>query len=152
MKKFILSAAAIFGVVFSAQAQLIVDAEMFKSNPNQFLGKTVTIKNVTLKEASCHKPGPVAGAVSAPAGSAGVGSPAPVGIAGPNSGKSASIYCSPQPNMTLTKWSIGPNNDLCVQIDARMKPALDAIPTGKVAKSITFRVTPTMYTATRIEP
>jgi len=148
MKKFILSAVALLGLVFSANAQMIVDGEMFNANPNQFMGKTVTIKNVTLKEANCHIP-KVSGSVSAPSGSA---SSAPVGVAGPTAGPAKSAHCNPQPNLTLTKWNITPTATICVQTDAKVKPALDRCVAGKLVKSITFRVTPTMYIATRIEP
>lgn len=152
MKKLVLFAGVLLGVVFSASAQLVVDAEMFKANPNSFMGKTVTIKSVTLKESGSQNPGPVSGVVGAPSSGVSSSAPAPVGIAGPSSGKSSAIYCNPQTNFTLSKWNIGPKNDLCVQVDARMKPALDACMPGKVVKSLTFRVTPTMYVATRIEP
>lgn len=152
MKKFILSVVALLGLVFTTNAQMIVDAEMFKSNPTQFMGKVVTIKNVTLKSANCHDPGsPKGGVVSSSSGSAGAGAPAPVGIAGPSSSKSQSSHCNPVPNMTLTKWTLGPNNDLCVQVDARIKPMVDQCQVGGVCKSISFRCTPNMYIATRIE-
>jgi len=150
MKKLVLFAGVLLGVVFSASAQLIVDAEMFKANPNGFMGKTVTIKNVALKESGSQSPGVVGGSVTVPTTGVSVG--APVGIAGPSSGKSSTVYCNPQPNLTLSKWNLGPKNDICVQIDSRMKPMLDACVPGKVVKSITFRVTPTMYLATKIEP
>ena len=150
MKKFILSVVAVLGLVGASNAQVVVDAEMFKANPTAFMGKVVTIKNVVLKSASCHTPGsPKGGVVSSPASSTGVG--APVGVAGPSSGKSQSAHCNPVPNMTLTKWTLGPNNDLCVQVDARIKPMVDQCQVGSVVKSISFRCTPTMYVATRIE-
>ena len=150
MKKLVLFAGVLLGVVFSASAQLVVDAEMFKANPNGFMGKTVTIKNVTLKESGSQTLGVVGGSVTVPI--SGASSSAPVGVAGPSSGKSSTIYCNPQPNFTLSKWNLGPKNDLCVQVDSKMKPMLDACMPGKLVKSLTFRVTPTMYIATRIEP
>ena len=148
MKKYILSAVAVLGLVFSANAQMIVDGEMFNANPNQFMGKTVTIKNVTLKSVGNEAP-KVSGSVSAPSGSA---SSAPVGVAGPTAGPAKSAHCNPQPNLTLTKWNITPTATICVQTDAKVKPALDRCVAGKLVKSITFRVTPAMYVATRIEP
>ena len=151
MKKLSLFIGVLMSVISSLSAQIVVDAEMFKSNPSNFMGKVVTIKNVTFKSVVTN-PGSPSGVVSSPSGNIGAPSPAPVGVAGPSSGKSQSMYCNPQPNMTLTKWSLGPENDVCVQVDARVKPTLDMIMVGKVAKSITFRVTPTMYMATRIEP
>jgi len=149
MKKFIISAVALLGLVFSASAQMIVDAEMFNANPNGFMGKTVTIKNVTLKESNCHTPSP-GGVVSGPATSAGAG--APVGVAGPSAGPAKSALCNPMPNYILTKWAITPTRTICIQTDAKTKPMLDRVQTGAVAKSITFRVTPSMYLMTRIEP
>ena len=150
MKKFILSVVALLGLVFTTNAQLVVDAEMFKSNPTTFMGKTITIKNVTYKETNNSAPTVAGATVSAPTN--GVSTGAPVGIAGPSAGPAKSAYCNPQPNLNLTKWVLGPNNTICVQTDAKTKPALDRIPAGSVAKSITFRVTPTMYLMTRIEP
>jgi hypothetical protein len=147
MKKISLLLGMFFIAITSLSAQLVVDAEMFKSNPNNFMGKVVTIKNVSLISSNCHNP-KISGVVNAPISSTSVGgtSPAPVGVAGKNS------YCNPQPNLTLTKWSLGPQNELCVQIDNRLQPMLNTCQPGKNVKSITFRVTPTMYLATRIEP
>ena len=139
----------IITAISSLSAQMVVDAEMFKSNPTQFMGKVVTIKNVTYKGSQLTPDGPKGGVVSsAPSG---VSKPA-VGLAGPVTGPVKSTHCNPQPNLTLTKWNLGPNNDICVQVDARMKPAVDMCQVGKVCKGISFRVTPTMYMATRIEP
>lgn len=133
----VLSAAA-------ANAQMVVDAEMFKSNPNQFMGKVVTIKNVTLTSSSCHGP-KVSGTATAPAAGVSAGAPAgpaPVGIAGKNT------YCNPAPKFTLTKWSFGPSNEQCLQADAKFIPLLPA--QGAVAKEVSFRVTPQMLVITRI--
>ena len=152
MKKLLFILALLTTAVGSLSAQLVVDAEMFKSNPTQFMGKVVTIKNVVYKGSSMTPGSPKGGVVSSPSGSTDAGSPAPVGIAGPNSGKSQSTHCNPAPNFTLTKWTLGPNNDLCVQVDARVKPALDRCQVGKSATSISFRCTPIQYVATRIEP
>lgn len=124
----------------TANAQMVVDAEMFKSNPNQFMGKVVTIKNVTLVSSSCHAP-----SVSGPVNDVSVATtptPAPVGIVGKNT------YCNPAPKFTLTKWSFGPNNEQCLQADARVLPMLPA--QGAVAKEVSFRVTPQMLVITRI--
>ena len=140
--------ALVLGLVSATNAQLIVDAEQFKANPSAFMGKTVTIKNATLKEANCHTP-KVSGTVTTPSGTA---ASAPVGVAGPTVGPAKSAYCNPLPNHTLTRWVLGPNNTVCVQVDAKVKPALDRVQAGAVVKSVTFRVTPTMYLATRIEP
>ncbi len=151
MKKFTLLAIVLFAAK-AVSAQMIVDAEMFKANPNQFMGKVVTIKNVTYKGSSMTPGSPQGGVVSSPAGSAGAGAPAaPTGVAGPSSGKSASVYCNPAPNFTLTKWTLGPNNDLCMQVNAQVKPMVDQCQVGAVVKSISFRCTPNMYVATRVE-
>lgn len=139
----------IITAISSLSAQMIVDAEMFKSNPTQFMGKVVTIKNVVYKGSQMTPDGPKGGVVSSTPSST-VTKPA-VGLAGPTSGPAKSAHCNPQPNLTLTKWTLGPNNDICVQVDARMKPAVDMCQVGKVSKSISFRVTPTMYMVTRIE-
>lgn len=151
MKKLYFILAFLTIAVKSLTAQMVVDAEMFKSNPNQFMGKVVTIKNVVYKGSSIV-PGSPQGVVSPDGGSAGVSSGVPVGVAGPSSGKSASAYCNPSPKLTLTKWNLGPNNDLCVQVNDQVKPAILSIPSGRVVKSLSFRVTPTMYLATRVEP
>lgn len=151
MKKLLFILALLTTAVGSLSAQLVVDAEMFKSNPSQFMGKTVTIKNATYKGMPTNPSGPQGGVVNPTQGSAGVSAPSPVGIAGPSIGKSASIYCNPDPKLTLTKWNLGPNNDLCVQVNDQVKPVILGIQTGKVVKSISFRVTPTMYLATRVE-
>lgn len=151
MKKIILLAVVFFGVK-SVSAQMIVDAEMFKANPTQFMGKVVVIKNPVFKGSSMTPGSPQGGAVSSPSGSAGAtDGGAPTGVAGPSSGKSASVYCNPAPNFTLTKWTLGPNNDICVQVDAKLKPMVDMCQVGSVVKSISFRVTPSTYVATRIE-
>ena len=139
MKKFILLAIVLFAAKV-VSAQMIVDAEMFKANPNQFMGKVVTIKNVVFKGKAITPGSSSGGVVSAPSGSA-----------GSVSGKSASVYCNPAPNFTLTKWTLGPNNDLCVQVDARIRPMVDQCQVGGVIKSISFRCTPNMYVATRVE-
>ncbi len=76
MKKFILSVVALLGLVFTTNAQMIVDAEMFKANPNQFMGKVVTIKNVVYKGSSMTPGSPQGGAVSSPSGSTGAGADA----------------------------------------------------------------------------
>jgi len=149
MKKFILSVVALLGLVFTTNAQMVVDAEMFKANPTQFMGKVVTIKNVVFKGSSMTPGSPQGGVVSSPSGSTDAG--APVGIAGPSSGKSQSACCNPAPNFTLTKWTLGPNNDICVQVDARIKPMVDMCQVGSKVKSISFRCTPNMYVATRVE-
>jgi len=147
--------AFLFVVLFAANfvnAQIVVDAEMFKANPNMFMGKVITIKNVVYKGSSKTPGSPVGGVVSAPSGTTGVsGGAAPTGVAGPSSGKSQSVYCNPVPNFTLTKWSLGPNNDFCMHVDARIKPMVDMCPVGGVVTSISFRCTPTMYVATRVE-
>ena len=153
MKKFTLLAIVLFAAK-AVSAQMIVDAEMFKANPNQFMGKVVTIKNVVYKGSSMTPGSPQSGVVSSPSGSAGAGAPgapAPTGVAGPSSGKSASVYCNPAPNFTLTKWTLGPNNDLCMQVDARIKPMVDMCQVGSAVKSISFRCNPNMYVATRVE-
>ena len=150
MKKLSLFIGVLMSVISSLSAQIVVDAEMFKSNPSNFMGKVVTIKNVVYK-GSAMNPGAPSGVVSSPSGNVNTPSPAPVGVAGPSSGKSQSMYCNPQPNMTLSKWVLGPNNDLCVQTDARIKPMVDMCQVGSVVKSISFRCTPNMYVATRIE-
>jgi hypothetical protein len=152
MKKISTILGMFFIAITSLSAQLVIDAEMFKANPNSFMGKTVTIKNVVFKNVSQTVGSPTTGVVSVPSGNVGTQSGAPVGIAGPSSGKSAQVYCNPQPKFTLTKWVLGPNNELCVQVDGKMQPVLGMLEPGKVVKSITFRVTPTMYLATRIEP
>ena len=64
MKKFILSVVVLLGLVFTTNAQMIVDAEMFKANPNQFMGKVVTIKNVVYKGSSITPGSPQGGVVS----------------------------------------------------------------------------------------
>jgi len=149
MKKLILFMGVIITAISSLSAQMVVDAEMFKSNPTQFMGKVVTIKNVVYKGSPSTPDGPQGGVVSGTP--SGVSKPA-VGLAGPTSGPAKSVHCNPQPNLTLTKWTLGPNNDICVQVDGRMKPAVDMCQVGKVCKGISFRVTPTMYMVTRIEP
>jgi len=149
MKKFILSVVALLGLVFTTNAQMVVDAEMFKANPTAFTGKVVTIKNVVYKGSSMTPGSPQGGVVSSPSGSTGAG--APVGVAAPSSAKSQSAYCNPNPQFTLTKWTLGPNNVLCMQVDARIKPMVDMCQVGSVVKSISFRCTPNMYVATRIE-
>ena len=149
MKKFILSVVALLGLVFTTNAQMVVDAEMFKANPTAFTGKVVTIKNVVYKGSSMTPGSPQGGVVNSPSGSTSAG--APVGVAGPSAGPVKSAYCNPAPNFTLTKWTLGPNNDLCVQVDARIKPMVDMCQVGSAVKSISFRCTPNMYVATRIE-
>ncbi len=134
MKKLLFFALLVFGTKLIS-AQMIVDAEMFRANPNQFMGKVVTIRNVVFKGRSMTP-----------------GSPgAPTGVAGPTSGKSQSVYCNPAPNFTLTRWTLGPNNDICLQVDARIRPMVDMCQVGGAVKSISFRVTPNMYVATRVE-
>ena len=150
MKKFFAIAALVFGVVSSSNAQMVVDAEQFKANPNQFMGKVVTIKNVVYNGSSITPGSPTGGTVSSPSGTASSTS-TPTGVAGPSSGKSQTAHCNPAPNFTLTKWTLGPNNSLCVQVDARIKPMVDMCQVGGVVKSISFRVTPNMYVATRVE-
>ena len=149
MKKIMLLMGVIITAISSLSAQMVVDAEMFKSNPTQFMGKVVTIKNVVYKGSPTTPDGIQGGVVSSTP--SGVSKPS-VGLAGPTSGPAKSAHCNPQPNLTLTKWTLGPNNDICVQVDARMKPAVDMCQVGKVCKGISFRVTPTMYMVTRIEP
>ena len=130
----------------------------------RMIGKLITYTGTTLEVDVVHAEGTfstysswnisIAGEVG-PKGNTGntgsTGAGAPVGVAGPSSGKSQSAHCNPVPNMTLTKWTLGPNNDLCVQVDARIKPMVDQCQVGSIVKSISFRVTPTMYVATRIE-
>ncbi len=149
MKKLILFMGVIITAISSLSAQMIVDAEMFKSNPTQFMGKVVTIKNVVYKGSPTTPDGVNGGVVSSTP--SGVSKPS-VGLAGPVAGPAKSAHCNPQPNLTLTKWNLGPNNDICIQVDAKMKPAVDMCQVGKVCKGISFRVTPTMYMVTRIEP
>ena len=151
MKKLLFIMAFLTIAVKSLSAQMVVDAEMFKSNPNQFMGKVVSIKNVVYKGSSITPGSPQGGSVSSDGGSTGISSGAPAGVAGPSSGKSASAYCNPAPNFTLTKWTLGPNNDICVQVDARIKPMVDMCQAGGAVKLISFRVTPNMYVATRVE-
>lgn len=151
MKKLLFILAFLTTAVGSLSAQLVVDAEMFKSNPTQFMGKVVTIKNVVYKGTATTPDAIKGGIVSAPTGTTAPSPSAPVGVAGPSSGKSASACCNPVPNFNLTKWTLGPNNDICVQVDARIKPMVDMCQVGGAVKSISFRVTPSMYVATRVE-
>ena len=151
MKKFTLLAVVLFAAKV-VSAQMVVDAEMFKANPSQFMGKVVTIQNPVFQGSSMTPGSPQGGVVSSPSGSVGsTGGAAPTGVAGPSSGKSQSAYCNPAPNFTLTKWTLGPNNDLCMQVDARVKPMVDMCQVGTKVKSISFRCTPNMYVATRVE-
>lgn len=148
MKKLVLFMGVIITAISSLSAQLVIDAEMFKANPNAFMGKTVTIKNVVLKSTEVNqKPSGPVGVVSSQPSGPSVNGGAPVGVAGPSSGKSQTAHCNPIPNFTLTKWTLGPNNEICVQADARTLPMLPV--SGSVCKDITFRVTPTMYMLTR---
>ena len=149
MKKISLLLGMFFIAITSLTAQIVVDAEMFKSNPNAFMGKVVTIKNVVYKGSPSSPDATTGGVVS---GTPSATSKPAVGLAGPSAGPAKSAYCNPQPNLTLTKWTLGPNNDICLQVDAKMKPAVDMCQVGKVCKGVSFRVTPTMYLVTRIEP
>jgi len=149
MKKLILFMGVIITAISSLSAQMVVDAEMFKANPTQFMGKVVTIKNVVYKGSPSSPDATTGGVVS---GTPSATSKPAVGLAGPSAGPAKSAYCNPQPNLTLTKWTLGPNNDICLQVDAKMKPAVDMCQVGKVCKGVSFRVTPTMYLVTRIEP
>lgn len=151
MKKFILSVVALLGLVFTTNAQMVVDAEMFKANPTAFMGKVVTIQNVVFKGSSMTPGSPQGGVVSGEATSTSAPSKPATGLAGPSAGPAKSAYCNPAPNFTLTKWTLGPNNDLCVQVDARIKPMVDMCQVGGSVKSISFRCTPNMYVATRVE-
>lgn len=146
MKKFTLLAVVLFAAKV-VSAQMVVDPEMFKANPTQFMGKVVVIKNPVFKGSSMTPGSPQGGVVSSPSGSAGT----PVGIAGPSVGPAKAAHCNPIPNSTLTKWTLGPNNDICVQVDAKLKPMVDQCQVGSIVKSISFRVTPSTYVATRIE-
>ena len=154
MKKITLIAVVLF-LAKSVSAQMVVDAEMFKANPNQFMGKVVTIQNVVYKGASTTAGGAQGGVVSGnPSSGAGAGAPSKpaTGLAGGTGGGPAKdLYCNPAPNFTLTKWTLGPNNNLCMQVDARIKPMVDMCQVGGAVKSISFRCTPNMYVATRVE-
>ena len=149
--------AFLFVVLFTANlvnAQIVVDGEMFKANPNMFMGKTITIKSPKFINKATN-PGAVAGAVGAPSSGVGVNAPAATGIvptsggvAGPAPKASASIYCNPLPNHTLTRWELGVNNTVCLQVQDNyvvMLPAQER----QVIREVTFRVTPTMYLMTR---
>ena len=144
MKKLIL----LFGVFISAISSvfsqgIVIDAEMFKSNPNVFMGKVVTIKNVTLVSSSCHTPKPTtSNSVVIVSPNSQSTSTQPIGIIGKDA------HCNPTPNLTLTKWSFGPNNEHCIQSDSRFLPLLPK--QGSVAKELSFRVTPSMYLLTRV--
>ena len=144
MKKLILLFGVFITAIGSAFSQgIIVDAEMFKSNPNAFMGKVVTIKNVTLTSSSCHSPKVSTTSSSVILNpSSQQSNPTPVGVVGKNT------CCNPVPNLTLTKWSFGPNNEQCIQADARFLPLLPA--QGSVAKELSFRITPSMYLLTRV--
>ncbi len=148
--------AFLFVVLFAVNivnAQIVVDAEMFKANPNMFMGKTITIKNPKFIN-KVTNPGTIAGTVGTPA-AAGVNPTAATGVVPTSSGVSApapkssnSIYCNPMPNHTLTKWELGVNNTVCIQVQAKdvvMLPPQER----QIIKEVTFRVTPTMYLMTR---
>jgi hypothetical protein len=149
--------AFLFVVLLTANlvnAQIVVDAEMFKANPNMFMGKTITIKNPKFIN-KVTNPGAATGAVSAPSAGVGVNSPAATGVVPASGGvptpspkTSTSIYCNPMPNHTLTRWELGINNPVCIQVQAKdlvMLPAQER----QIIKEVTFRVTPTMYLMTR---
>jgi hypothetical protein len=149
--------AFLFVVLFAANlvnAQIVVDAEMFKANPNMFMGKTITIKNPKFIN-KVTNPGAATGAVSAPSAGVGVNAPAATGViptaggaAAPAPKTSTSIYCNPLPNHTLTKWELGINNSVCIQVQAKDVVMLP-VQERQIIKEVTFRVTPTMYLMTR---
>lgn len=156
MKKIVLLGLVLMGVKI-ASAQIVVDAEMFKANPNMFMGKTITIKNPKYINKVTTPGSPTSGAVTAPVSGtpANATTPTPTGVIGapsvPTAGvrtSSNSIYCNPLPNHTTTKWELGVNNPVCIQVQAKdlvMLPGQDRM----IIKEVTFRVTPTMYLMTR---
>ncbi len=140
-----------------ASAQIVVDAEMFKANPNMFMGKTITIKDVKYINKVTTPGAPASGTVAAPVSGtpANTATPTATGVMGapsvPTPGartSSTSIYCNPMPNNTLTKWELGINNPVCIQVQAKDLIMLPVAERQQV-KEVTFRVTPTMYLMTR---
>ena len=145
MKKITLIAVVLF-LAKAVSAQMVVDAEMFKNNPSQFAGKVITIQNVTFKGNTANPGGAPGGA---PVG--GPSAPgAPAGGVGPGGSKGQSVFCNPATGFTVTKWNLGPNNDVCLQADGKVMPMIDQLQVGSIVKSITFRCTPDMYVATKI--
>lgn len=162
MKKTIILSLVTFTVkILSAQSSVVVTAEAFKSNPKQYVGKIVTIQNVKL--ISNRPPSSTMGGnnmplgkllnLNTPSGTVAPGSPAPNGL--PSRGSSSNIigdaFCNDIPNFSLSKWSLGPNNEICVQVGNVVKPQLDQLQVGEVVKSITFRCNENVYNATKIE-
>ena len=146
MKKITLIAIVLF-FAKAISAQMIVDAEMFKNNPGMFMGKVITINNVIYKGNTAN-PGAPAGGVVTPPPAKPTTPGAPAG--GVGAGAPKSVYCNPAPGFTLTKWNLGPNNDLCLQADTKVMPMIDQCPVGSTVKSITFRCTPNMFVAVRV--
>ena len=148
MKKFTLIAVVLF-FAKALSAQMVVDAEMFKNNPSMFMGKVITINNVIYKSKSSAPGAPAGGVVTPPPAKPSTPG-APAGGVGPGPGSPKSVYCNPAPGFTLTTWTLGPNNDLCLQVDSKVMPMVDQCPVGSTVKSITFRCTPNMFVAVRV--
>jgi hypothetical protein len=141
MKKITLIAIVLF-LTKAVSAQMVVDAVMFKNDPSQFAGKTITIQNVTFKSNSSNPGGAPAGGPSAPG--------APAGGVAPGAGKGQSVFCNQASGYTVTKWNLGPNNDVCLQVDSKTMPMINQLPVGSTVTSITFRCTPDMYVVTKV--
>ncbi len=155
MKKISLLAVILFAAKsLSAQSAVVVSAEAFKANPKQYIGKIVTIQNVKL--VSNTPPTSSVGGPNMPPGKL-LNTNTPGGTGRPSSGGtpttvvSGNAFCNEIPNFSLTKWSLGPNNEICVQVSSQVKPQLDKIQVGEVAKSITFRCNESVYNATKVE-
>ncbi len=156
MKKIVLLGLILMGVKI-ASAQIVVDAEMFKANPNMFMGKTITIKNVMFINKVTTPVASASGAVAAPvSGTPASANPnAATGVIGappvapaPGARNQTSIYCNPLPNNTLTKWKLSENNNICIQVQAKDVVMLP-VQERQQMQEVTFRVTPTMYLMTR---
>ena len=162
MKKLSLLALIIFsGNILSAQSSVVVTAEAFKANPTQYVGKIVTIQNVKL--ISNKPPTSTVGGPNIPPGkvlntntTGGTSRPSSTTSSGGTTNASSldingNAFCNEVPNFSLTKWSLGPNNEICVQVSSTVKPQLDQVAVGATVKSLTFRCNETVYSATKIE-
>jgi hypothetical protein len=136
--------------IFAAQtiwAQTVVTAADFNSNPQKYVGQTITIANVKLISNTPPKT-----TLNAPCGKVlntsvqGGGRPSPgQNPSGGTVTMSSPAHCNDIPNFHLTKWELVAGKQICVQMCNQLSNSISSISSGSTVKSMTIEVKETMY-------
>lgn len=161
MRKLVLLFTLLNLVSYSFAQTIVVDAEAFKTSPNSFMGKTITIKNPTFLTKVPAQIESKTNTTTTTTNSAQNNSnniqnnPYYYKVIGtvttsisPSITETPNVYCTPMKALNLTKWQLSANNTICIQVQPSMLSSLPSEDNVKI-KEVTFVVTTNMYLMTR---